>query len=394
FCRVLRMAEKDEALRGAVRRHFPAFDGSCTALPDDRVTLGDWQMHYGNRFYVLAAMGQVRDWIGSGKRKPLRYSVKVPTDRDIARYWLPKRQRDLSSPDALLRPAGYKNVLSTEKTFPDMKGIFPLLTDKKIRRASWWDDHGEMHPFDDEGPDLIIRADLDSARSCVSLYMMDYDWRMSSHPRQQSVIVHDSKGMFLNACWEGKIDHGVYARFRTSGISEMAFRICKHRGNCTAVSGLFVDVPPSKPISPMDVQRQESKATPDVLKVILDAEADFCWEKAMNVFTQELQEMKSPDELGRLLESLASMEDLHPCWLFLSAAKAFETAEKIDTQGKIELLAVILEKCEAHVHYPLRAHALRLWKEYGLPEEHSAVVRYKPIPINKTDTETQKGEQP
>ena len=126
FCRVLRLAEKNAATADAVRRRFPSFDGNCTVLSDDRMTLGDWQMHYGNRFYVLAAMGQVRDWNGPGGREPLEYSVTVPADRDIARYWLPASQRELDDPSALLMHGRYKKGLSEVSEWKTLEKLFPL----------------------------------------------------------------------------------------------------------------------------------------------------------------------------------------------------------------------------------------------------------------------------
>ena len=124
FCRVLRLAEKNAATADAVRRRFPSFDGNCTVLPDDRITLGDWQMHYGNRFYVLAAMGQVRDWNGPGGREPLEYSVTVPADRDIARYWLPASQRELDDPSALSCMAGIKRDFQKFRNGRRLKSFF------------------------------------------------------------------------------------------------------------------------------------------------------------------------------------------------------------------------------------------------------------------------------
>ena len=129
-----------------------------------------------------------------------------------------------------------KSQLSIRDVHPQM---FP---DGKVRRASWWDDHGEMHPFDDEGPDLLlIIENLPETEYLFSAYMMDFDWRTTAHPRQQSVLVFSEDGAFLNAAWTGKADRGVYERFMHNGRTKLKFRFCKHRGACVAVSGVFID---------------------------------------------------------------------------------------------------------------------------------------------------------
>lgn len=216
LCHILRLAEKDKKILERVNNYFPDFSNGCQYAKPDRISKGDWQMFYGNRFYVLSSMGQVRDWTGPGNVQAVAYSVKIPGERDKARHWLPAAQRFVDSPSALLMHGRYKQELAACNDPASMRNFFPLLPKSKIRRVSWWDDHGEMHPFDDEGPDLNISLNLSDEESYLSLYFCDFDWRLSRHPRQQSVIVFSNTGSFLNAAWSGKIDDGIYERFKLS----------------------------------------------------------------------------------------------------------------------------------------------------------------------------------
>ena len=124
------------------------------------------------------------------------------------------------------------------------EGVSPCLFPKlDLRRAAWWNDHGEMHPFDDAGPDMILEMKDLPENYLLSMYFLDYDWRKSLHPRQQSMLVMDETGALLNALWVGKLEDGVYERFSVSGRSLLKIRFNKHRGACVAVSGAFIDEP-------------------------------------------------------------------------------------------------------------------------------------------------------
>jgi len=104
-----------------------------------------------------------------------------------------------------------------------------------------------MHPFDDAGPDLLLNLHFHATDQSLSLYLMDFDWRNSMHPRQQSNICYNLKGEVLNADWCGKIDTGVYSRFALTNQDIIQIRFNKHRSACVSVSGVFLDIPPLLP---------------------------------------------------------------------------------------------------------------------------------------------------
>ena len=252
FCRILRKAEADEAVMQAVRKHFPSFSKECRFVGIDNQTRGDWLLHYGSAGWILPASEQVVDLkspnvqcIPTGKdtsppSSPFQYRLEIPADRDTARLWLSGSSRDISDASALLQHLPFLHYLGTlERLSSDILSA-PLAPDMTVRRSAWWDDHGEMHPFDDEGPDFLVNIRTWQAATRVSFYVYDADWRTTAHPRQQSLAVFSPEGHFLNACWLGKSDQGKYARFHVA-LSDITFRINKHRSACTSISGVFFD---------------------------------------------------------------------------------------------------------------------------------------------------------
>ena len=249
FCQLLRYADTDKELLAIVREYFPDYSTTCFSLSPDRLTQGDWIPYYGLGGYVLASMGQVMDWRGG--LMPFTYKLRLPVQNDVPRHWLAPENRGVANREALLRNDFFSDLFMEKDTFLDNDPFRNghLWPKEKIRRASWWDDHGEMHPFDDRGPDFILDMSIPEGDKMVSLYLLDYDWRRTWHPRQQSVCVFSDSGELLNAQFLGKLDDGVYARFYLdkSFSGKFSFRVNKHRGACTAISGLFVDSTPNLP---------------------------------------------------------------------------------------------------------------------------------------------------
>ena len=254
FCQILRMAEKDGHILTLVKRFFPEFGKNCVFQGQDTETRGDWMLHYGSDGWILPAMGQVTDWKSSnvqycsfGKKVnystgiDYRYSLSIPGNKDIPRLWLAGVARNIEEGAALLQPFQFLRHLEALKRadVSDIKS--PVGNGSSFRRASWWDDHGEMHPFDDEGPDFLIQISTTSKNAIgrFATYFYDMDWRLTCHPRQESFVIFNSRGKFLNACWIGKMS-GCYYRF-VIGQDSIQCRVNKHRGACTSISGLFFD---------------------------------------------------------------------------------------------------------------------------------------------------------
>ena len=86
---------------------------------------------------------------------------------------------------------------------PGPAGRHDLAVDRE-RIASWWDDHGEKHPLDDEGLDLMLELQpfADSARCSpdwqwITLHHQGYDWKKTVQPRSSRF----SCSMRRGSCW-------------------------------------------------------------------------------------------------------------------------------------------------------------------------------------------------
>jgi len=410
FCRILRMAEKDEALLAKVRHYFPDFSKDCRYLEPDRLTKGDWQMHYGNRFYVLAAMGQIRDWQAGTRRPRLPYTLGIPGDKDKARLWLANNLRSLSHPAALLMHDDYKRALAAKNTLGMAEAAGHLLPAEKVRRAAWWDDHGEMHPFDDQGPDLLVTVALPPGWQQLSFYLLDYDWRLTRHPRQQSFIVFDESGSVLNAAWNGKSDTGAYERFFLHGNKKIRTRFIKHRGACVAVNGFFVDLAPELPELPKTLSGKvveeykiwydelrsakaiESLALGDaymtgkdaLLSVDADelgaflwiagAEASFGTHAAAKQLPPWLSANNSLESLNRLLASINQIGERHLRWHYIIVARMLELMQKEEPENIRKELTALIRNCGEYALYPLRGIIANYLKEYEFSTEDPLYV--------------------
>ena len=261
LCRLLRLAEENDQIMQLVRRRFPGALPDVPTFRPDRLTQGDWACTYGADTWVLGAMAQVHD-LQNGSSPPFGYRLSIPGRRDRPRMWLPQRQFNLSDRYALSFPDGneFARSLSAIVRLPSICPLTDGLPLERGRAASWWDDHGEMHPFDDEGPDLFLelpdidliagylppkvlggRPSMRPPHLAVTLHHQDYDWRRTLHPRQQSIIMSGLDGTLLDAVWLGKTDTGVYQTFHVRRDRPVRFRSIKHRSACVALSGFFTD---------------------------------------------------------------------------------------------------------------------------------------------------------
>lgn len=417
FCRVLRLAETDPKMLALVRRHFPQFAQDCLYLGQDWKTQGDWQLNYGGRYYVLAAMGQVRDWEAGTRRPRLPYALKIPGDKDKARLWLPRGQRELDNPSALLMHGDYKEALAAKPLITMAEAGEHILPKEKVRRASWWDDHGETHPFDDQGPDLLVETELPEGWQQLSYYLLDYDWRHTLHPRQQSAVIFDDAGNLLNAAWSAKIDAGVYERFAISGNRKIRARFNKHRGACVAVSGLFVDLAPVLP----ELPRQLAGAIPEqcipwyegmrnatgpariamareyrsmssnllaedcgVLGVFLYlAGAECCFEthQATASVADRLRQITDAASLNGLLSAVNRIDEVHPRWHYLVAARQFEILQDQPPEVARTQLEALFMNCREYILYPLRGVTANYWRDRGLSVDDPAYeVMFRSLP--------------
>ena len=388
FCRVLRMAEKDENLLEKVRCHFPKYAEGLRFLGEDRETKGDWSFHYGNSQYILCGMGRIADWSDTKTLETSPYKVEV-FGQDHARRWLDNANRNVSSPEALLQPTFlfrdqyFEHILnSTPDTF------FPLLGGKTVRRASWWDDHGEMHPFDDEGPDLSVSfTPRPVGKSFLSWYFNDFDWRRTAHPRQQSMLVFNNNNQLLGAEWIGKLDDGVYLRFVLEERQAMKIRFNKHRGACVAVNGIFVDAPIRfsdtslsnygrndnfKPCTDKEISKRAGMLPPSAgraFQIAMTAEQNLTFHPSREEYIQAIHGIKQAKELVSLLDAYAKVDNIHDVWFLLAMTRLWALLDEMEEGARHDVLKNVFQICYGPKLEILRYPLAERWRKENLPRK-------------------------
>ncbi len=211
-------------------------------------TSGDWRHVYGNHGYVLCGWNYQEDvvhyrWPGKPYKKKdptaSAYAVRILAEGDYARSWVGvNRTKD-----------------------PRVLYLGPW-TDP-YRRYACWDDHGEIHPFDEQGPNLLVDLDIPAGEFFLSFYFLDYDWYNGEHPRAQSTLLVDRETRApLAVAPTGRFGEGVFQTFWVKGPRQITARLNKHRSACAVVSGVFLD----------RVPRVGMKRDPEALYVGLENE--------------------------------------------------------------------------------------------------------------------------
>ncbi|MBQ7650103.1 MAG: hypothetical protein IJS15_04045 [Victivallales bacterium] len=331
FCHVLRLAERVETLLAKVRRYFPSFREHVTYVGEDNVTRGDWPLQYGTDGYVLSAMGQLMD-IHSPFAK---YGIRLPVEHGRPGLYLNLNLRDIAAPEALIVPKGAYDAFAGMMRVDFMSSGQHLAPGRKLRRASWWDDKGEMHPFDDNGPDLLIDWSVKTSMQRIALYFLDFDWRNTLHPRQQSVIVYDSDGKFQDAVWLGKICHGNYSLFETTS-EKTTFRVNKHRSASSCISGVFSDNSKFTPTS--------GGLPPHVAMLIariLEIEKRHVSHMEFDTLRGDFRSISSIDDAKAFVTALDSIGVRTPRWRMMLLARIFELLDGMEGEELLKAAQTI-----------------------------------------------------
>ena len=340
FCRILRLADSNEKILTMVKRHFPLYGKSCRALPPDRRTLGDWPMAYGNKQYILSGFGKVAD-LHDSCGNFISFNIKTGDRNDPARKGQPSNARFTDAENALVIPASqFPEVWKNSKQAMEYVSTGRLFPSRRMRRAAWWDDHGEMHPFDDEGPNLHISLDAPiESGNLLSLYLCDFDWRNTLHPRQQSILFLSENGGLLNAIWSGKSDLGVYERVSISSQCRPQIVVLKHRGACVAVSGVFIDTP----VNVLDFHERLplnniSNKILSAYYMVLNAERNFAIHDSADDFLSSIQDSFDAEDVLSLLGAFEGIKSLHPLWQYALIGRllSFQNYSSTHNHGRID----------------------------------------------------------
>ena len=355
FCHVLRWAEaqtKYDRLP-VIRKYFPQFTQYANTMPSDRQTLGDWPLLYGDKAYILAAYGKIADWSRFQDPTPDCQVTTGVEGRGIC-FWQPQSGRQVENRNALVEPWDNNPQSWTDTkwigTFAPKGRLFP---GEKMRRVSWWDDNGEMHPFDDEGPDILIRFNrIIFDNRILSLYFYDFDWRKTLHPRQQSILLTDKLGRFWNARWIGKPDFGVYERFAFPKAASPVVRILKHRSPCATVAGLFLDrlIPNTNPYVTLEDFNTPAKS-PYFLAV--HAEGGGSPYDTIAIFQAALMSLTTWQDFIQLMQFLSRHEGIHPVWQYLMLHRMKALLEEMPPAERQEAIRKAHLACPRFLRMPI-----------------------------------------
>lgn len=178
---------------------------------------GEWYGWRGNDGFVLAAGGGDCDVVG----KPGQYWYSNPlVGQPRLAPDVPVRY-DATLARELGRCYSWVQAVETD----DPRALYHPLTAKPF--LGWWDDGGETHPFDNEGPDLTISLELSDGLWRVSLYLIDYDWGATATPRQHGVVLAEAGGQPLAVADTGRFADGLWLAFVIRGPRRVCFRIIK-----------------------------------------------------------------------------------------------------------------------------------------------------------------------
>ena len=332
FCKVLRMAEQDEAVMELVNRRLPSFKMSVKYVGEDSVTKGDWPLQYGSEGYTLAAMGQLMDI-----HSPLaKYDIRLPVGDKRPSLYLDLSLRDIAAPEALLVPKGAYDAFKEIERIDFMSPGQYLAPGRKLRRASWWDDKGEMHPFDDNGPDFLLNWFGKSAKRRIALYFLDFDWRNTLHPRQQSIIVYDGDGRFQDAVWLGKLCVGRYRLFETTS-EKTTFRVNKHRSASSCISGCFSDNAEFG-----DVPDNLPPHVASLLRGILEIERRHAAHSEFDNLRDSFHSISSVSEAVAFSYALRNMGIETPRWRMMLFARIFELLDDMEGEELLHAAAQLI----------------------------------------------------
>lgn len=233
-----------QAERGSLSEH-------AAHLGEDRVTRGDWWLRYGNNGLVLCTAGGDCDVYGL----PGAYAFSDPIIGN------PNRSPGAPFAYSALRFIDGEGVTAynwiAAVTTTDQRALYnPLL---RTRTCAWWDDKGETHPFDNQGPDLKVSIELPEGEWRLSAYLVDYDWHSTWHPRRHGLVLTEEDGGLLAVADTGKFGSGVWQRLILRGPQAVTLRICKNAANCAILSALMLDrVPPLMPVEACGLTRDRA----------------------------------------------------------------------------------------------------------------------------------------
>ena len=208
-------------------------------LGEDRQTQGNWIGNYGSYCWVLSAMSAPRDMVG-GEVTPAKCKTTAFAD-------------ELQNEVVWTRGKGAFRYTSSTTDPSDALtrhwiGAMRTVEARALENPQWggrtyasWDDHGELHPTDGWGPDLVATLQMPPGVWRLGLYFIDWDWYSAPFPRAHRIELSTTDDR--DACTARVTDFGggVYKVFGVRGGRDLTIRLRKDRSAAVLISGIFLD---------------------------------------------------------------------------------------------------------------------------------------------------------
>ena len=214
-------SELDGLLRDLESLPKPGPGATVLALDDDWRSRGSWLGRYGRYWACLCAYCSPQDYLWGAGAGPVAYHLQIGANhpaKDSLRYWV--EWLYTLDPRCLEMPSPYWQSRVQRKLAPPGQN----------RREAEVDDHGEVLPVTQAGPNVYCTLDVPRGDFILSLYNVNYnghderercrDYRISIRPRASGTIddVGDFAGepelatgrasMFWGGVWKRFFVHG------------------------------------------------------------------------------------------------------------------------------------------------------------------------------------------
>ncbi len=212
---------------------------SVVYLGEDRETRGNWIGNYGAYCWALCAMSAPRDMVG-GEVTPLKCRSTALADTYNNEVVWTRGKGDFRYTSFTMNPA---DVLTRHWI-----GTMRTAEERVLENPQWgertygcWDDHGELHPTDGWGPDLVAVLRIPPGLWKLSLHFVDWDWHSAPFPRDHRIEL--SMPGDARACTARVMDfgEGTYKVFAVRGGKDLTVRLHKDRSAAVLISGIFLD---------------------------------------------------------------------------------------------------------------------------------------------------------
>ena len=240
------MLDRIEAA-GAKESANPKSEPLVVALPDDWRTQGDWLGRYGRYWACLAAMNGPQDYLWGAGEQRIDYAVGVGPhckNDDRIRRWVEWLYTD------------DRRCLELPPIYLHSRIIKKLTNWTKSRRQTNWDDHGEVYPNSQEGPDLYCMLQVPAGSFVLSLYGVNYNGQADTFDRMRDYRVSirrhgDQKELVDSSDFETQpeLAHtrivqfcgGPWKRFLVRGPTTLCIQVNRSYSSNAILSGVMLD---------------------------------------------------------------------------------------------------------------------------------------------------------